>query len=176
MRVQRVFCAETRPSRCVTEAELAQGFVGELPSVDVVHCLLARRGAQSLVVEHCRFPTDFQVQIPFAFLFGGGFLVVGVALRDGDIGAIGKKLHRLPPREGLVLHEELYYVAAFAATETLEYLPLRTDDKTRRFFAVKRATSLEVCAVTTKLQIRADDVHYVVCGFDFVGKLKHIHV
>ena len=159
----------------VADAEFAHCFVGEAALVHVVKGFRAERGTQRLVVKHRRFATDFEIQVTPALLFGGFVGVVTVALGYRYACALGKKFHRFPPGHGLVLHKELYHVAAFAAAEALENLQVFAYYETCRLFAVKRTSGSEVGARPAQFEIGTYYVNNVIGCFYFVCKFQYVH-
>lgn len=60
-----------------------------------------------------------------------------------------------------LLHDKSKNVAAFAASETMENLTLRIDDKRWSFFLMKRTAGLPCSAKTLERQIAVDEINDV---------------
>ena len=79
--------------------------------------------------------------------------------------------HRGRKIDVLVIHHEAENASADAAAETVKRLPRRTDRERRRFFLMKRAERLEICARALERKVRADHLHDVVGGRDLLDCL-----
>src|SRR6202035_372992 len=75
----------------------------------------------------------------------------------------------------LIFHDEAKNASANSASKAVKRLALRTDVKGGRFFLMKRAERLEVCAGSFQWKIRADDFDDVVRGRDLFNCFGRNH-
>ncbi len=110
------------------------------------------------------------------FLFGKFFLVNSSESRNFHPHSLRQYLHRLHIGNVFYILHELYYVAACAATETLEYFPSLFDVERSRLFVMKRTSPPIRTAFSREIHVAANNVQDVVFINQLFDKLRKFAV
>lgn len=89
----------------------------------------------------------------------------------GNSNARGQLSHRGGKIDMLIFHDETKNAPTYAASETMERLPLRAHMKRRRLFLMKGTERLEVRTRAFERKIRADHLNDIIRRGDLLDGL-----